>query len=78
MFFSVRSWTLRARLRALPESTVSLKTSYFSRESTFRVASDFFEAGGVRYALINEHRRRRAGQKLNTAVIREWRALHVQ
>ena len=54
MFFSVRSWTLRARLRALPESTVSLKTSYFSRESTFRVASDFFEAGGVRYALINE------------------------
>ena len=51
MFFSVRSWTLRARLRALPESTVSLKTSYFSRESTFRVASDFFEAGGVRYAL---------------------------
>ena len=36
----------------LPESTDSLKTSYFSWESTFRVASVRFGGGGLRYALI--------------------------
>ena len=37
----------------LPESTDSLKTSYFSRESTFRVASVIFGGGGYYYALKN-------------------------
>ena len=47
----------------LPESTDSLKTSYFSRESTFRVASDIFVAVGVRYAFKHPSSRlRRTGE----------------
>ena len=36
---------------AVPESTDSLKTSYLSRENTYRLVIVDFEVEGVRYAL---------------------------
>ena len=56
----LRLGTCGTHMGILPESTDSLKTSYFSRESTFRVASDFFVAVGVRYALKFKLNLRRA------------------
>ena len=44
--------TCEAVMGVLPESTDSLKTSYLSRESTYRLVIVDFEVGEVRYALI--------------------------
>ena len=43
--------TCEAVMEVLPESTDSLKTSYLSRESTYRLVIVDFEVGEVRYAL---------------------------
>ena len=43
---------LRSTHGVLPESTDSLKTSYLSRENTYRLVIVDFEVGEVRYALI--------------------------
>ena len=47
----LRLGTCGTHMGILPESTDSLKTSYFSRESTFRMASVIFGGGGYSYAL---------------------------
>ena len=44
--------TCAALMGVLPESTDSLKTSYLSRENTYRLVIVDFEAEKVRYALI--------------------------
>ena len=50
--FEMKLATCATLMGVLPESTVSLKTSYFFRESTFRVVIVDFEVEEVRYALI--------------------------
>ena len=44
--------TCEALMGVLPESTDSLKTSYLSREITYRLVIVDFEVEEVRYALI--------------------------
>ena len=52
--------TCEAVMGVLPESTDSLKTSYLSRESTYRLVIVDFELREVRYALIALYRRIRS------------------
>ena len=47
----LRLGTCGTHMGILPESTDSLKTSYFSRESTFRMPRPSFGGGGYSYAL---------------------------
>jgi len=49
--FKMKLATCEAVMGVLPESTDSLKTSYLSRESTYRLVIVDFEVGEVRYAL---------------------------
>ena len=49
--FEMKLATCAALMGVLPESTDSLKTSYLSRENTYRLVIVDFEVGEVRYAL---------------------------
>ena len=49
--FETKLATCEALMGVLPESTDSLKTSYLSRENTYRLVIVDFEVGEVRYAL---------------------------
>ena len=50
--FEMKLATCEARV--LPESTDSLKTSYLSRENTYRLVIVDFEVEEVRYGLIRD------------------------
>ena len=50
--FEMKLATCETLMGVLPESTDSLKTSYLSQESTYRLVIVDFEVGEVRYALI--------------------------
>ena len=49
--FEMKLATCATLIGVLPESTDSLKTSYLSRENTYRLVTADFEVGEVRYAL---------------------------
>ena len=49
--FEMKLATCATLMGVLPESTDSLKTSYLSRENTYRLVVVDFEVGEVRYAL---------------------------
>ena len=49
--FEMKLATCATLMGVLPESTDSLKTSYLSRENTYRLVIVDFEAEEVRYAL---------------------------
>ena len=51
--FEMKLATCAALMGVLPESTDRLKTSYLSRENTYRLVIVDFEVEEVRYALKN-------------------------